>query len=201
MRYKKFQILKFQIPNLKEPKNFESQIFKYSNLQFLTIIVAIDLNNAIGVNGNLPWHLPQDLKFFKNTTWAMPVIMGRKTFESLGKPLTGRTNIVISGNPDWKGDGALVAGNITDAINIGKGLQTKEIFIIGGGSIYKKALPLANRMYITRVYTSVEKADTWFPDWQVADWELKWEHSFGRDEKHPFDYSFQCWERVEVEDL
>jgi len=175
---------------------FKSQIFKSSNLPLLTIIVAVDLNNAIGVGGKLPWHLPQDLKFFKNNTWAMPVIMGRKTFESLGKPLTGRTNIVISRNPDWQANGVLSAGNISEAIEIAKGLQTREIFIIGGGSIYETALPLANRLYITRVFTSVEDADTWFPKWQAKEWEMKWEQAFGKDEKHAFDYSFQCWERV-----
>lgn len=165
-------------------------------MPLLTIIVAVDLNNAIGVGGKLPWHLPQDLKFFKNTTWAMPVIMGRKTFESLGKPLTGRTNIVISRNPDWQANGVLSAGNISEAIEIAKGLQTREIFIIGGGSIYETALPLTNRLYITRVFTSVEDADTWFPKWQAKEWEMKWEQAFGNDEKYAFDYSFQCWERV-----
>ena len=181
-----------------ESSNFESQIFK---LQYLTIIVAVDQNNAIGVGGNLPWHLPQDLKFFKNTTWAMPVIMGRKTFESLGIPLTGRTNIVISRSPDLWADEALVAGDFQEALRMAKGLHTKEIFVIGGGSIYKAALPLVNRMYITRVFTKVENADTWFPEWQGEGWEMKWEHAFGKDEKHLFDYSFQCWERVGDEEL
>jgi dihydrofolate reductase len=177
---------------------FKSQI---QHLHFLTIIVAVDLNNAIGAGGNLPWHLPQDLKFFKNNTWAMPVIMGRKTFESLGKPLTGRTNIVITRNPDWKASDVLVAGEMGEAIALAGNLKTREIFIIGGGSIYEAALPLASRLYITRVFTRVENADTWFPQWQEKEWEMKWEQAFGRDEKHPFDYSFQCWERVGIQDF
>lgn len=164
-------------------------------MQHLTIIVAADLNNAIGVKGNLPWHLPQDLKFFKNTTWAMPVIMGRKTFESMGKPLPGRTNIVITRNPEWTVPGVLIAANLDQAIELAGELATREVFIIGGGSIYREALPLINRIYITRVYTKIEEADTWFPQWDEREWELKWEQAFVADDTHRFDYSFQCWER------
>jgi dihydrofolate reductase len=164
-------------------------------LQHLTIIVAADLNNAIGVNGNLPWHLPQDLKFFKNTTWAMPVIMGRKTFESLGKPLVGRTNIVITQNPDWNHEDVWVAHSVDHAVQLAKTLQTREIFIIGGGSIYESALPMVNRVYLTRVDVRIEQADTWFPVLTNEDWEVSWERPFEADEKHPYGYSFQCWEK------
>jgi dihydrofolate reductase len=168
---------------------------KISNLKYITIIVAADLNNAIGANGKLPWHLPQDLKFFKNTTWAMPVIMGRKTFESLGKPLPGRTNIVITQNTSWHQEGVWVANSIENAIEQAQTLQTNEIFIIGGGTIYASSLPLVNRVYLTRVYTKIDDADTWFPPLPENEWELKWERPFTADEKHLFDYSFQCWER------
>jgi dihydrofolate reductase len=164
-------------------------------LQYITIIVAADLNNAIGANGKLPWHLPQDLKFFKNTTWAMPVIMGRKTFESLGKPLPGRTNIVITQNPSWQHEGVWVANSIESAIQQAQTLQTNEIFIIGGGSIYASSLSLVNRVYLTRVHTRIDNADTWFPELPAGEWKLEWERPFSADEKHPFDYSFQCWER------
>jgi len=166
-------------------------------LQLITIIIAADLNNAIGEGGNLPWHLPQDLKFFKNTTWAMPVIMGRKTFESLGKPLQGRTNIVITNNVSWKKVGLWVANSIESALELAKTLQTHEIFIIGGGTIYASSLPLANRVYLTRVHTKIEHADTWFPSLPENEWKLVWERPFKADEKHLFDYSFQCWERGE----
>jgi dihydrofolate reductase len=164
-------------------------------LQHLTIIVAADRNNAIGVNGQLPWHLPQDLKFFKNTTWAMPVIMGRKTFESVGKPLQGRTNIVITSNTDWQHEGVLNADNLINAIELAKTLEAKEIFIVGGGKVYAEALPLVNRVYLTRVGTALPLADTWFPVLPLHKWEMKWERPFCADEKHAFDYSFQCWER------
>ncbi len=165
-------------------------------MQHLTIIVAADQNNAIGVQGKLPWHLPQDLKFFKHTTWAMPVIMGRKTFESVGKPLPGRTNIVITANKNWQSEGVMVADSLADSIEKAALLQTKEIFIVGGGSVYAEALPLVNRVYLTRVGTTLSLADTWFPDLPYSEWEMKWERAFKADEKHAFDYSFQCWERV-----
>ncbi len=125
----------------------------------------------------------------------MPVIMGRKTFESLGKPLNGRTNIVVTGNTGWKADGVWVAGNLEEAIDKAKTIKTREIFIIGGGSIYQSALPLVSRLYLTRVNTRVENADTWFPAWMEPEWDLLWEHSFKKDAKHLFDYSFQCLER------
>jgi dihydrofolate reductase len=165
-------------------------------LQHLTIIVAADRNNAIVVNGQLPWHLPQDLKFFKNTTWAMPIIMGRKTFDSVGKPLQGRTNIVITSNTDWQYEGVLNADNLINAIELAKTLEAKEIFIVGGGRVYAEALPLVNRVYLTRVGTDLPLADTWFPVLPSHEWEMKWERPFCADEKHAFEYSFQCWERI-----
>ena len=137
----------------------------------------------------------QDLKFFKNTTWAMPVIMGRKTFDALGKPLGGRTNIVITQNSGFVNPGVMVAGSLEEAIEKAKSLQTREIFIIGGGSVYEASLPMAHRVYLTRVHTRVEAADTWFPVLPEREWGLKWEQAFPADDKHAFDYAFQCWER------
>jgi dihydrofolate reductase len=165
-------------------------------LQHITLIVAADENDAIGIDGQMPWHLPQDLKFFKNTTWAMPVIMGRKTFDSMGRPLPGRTNIVVTQNKDWKYDGVWTAGSLDEALILASSLEVNEIFIIGGGTIYQAALPLANRVYLTRVHTKMEKADTWFPQLNDKEWSIEWERPFLKDEKHLFDYSFQCWERM-----
>src|SRR6187549_3965114 len=105
----------------------------------ITLIVAASTNNAIGKNGQLLWHLPTDLKFFKNTTWGMPVIMGRKTFEAVNKPLPGRTNIVITSQPAWKAAGVQTANNLDDAIEQAKATNAKELFIIGGGEIYKQS--------------------------------------------------------------
>ncbi len=164
----------------------------------ITIIVAADNNNAIGVNGQLPWHLPQDLRFFKNITWAMPVIMGRKTFESVGKPLPGRPNFVISRNAEWKADGVDAANSMEEALHQAALLETKEIFIIGGGTIYETALPITQRVYLTRVQTALEEADTWFPQLDEAQWVCQWRRPFKADDKHAFDYTFECWERIPV---
>ena len=125
----------------------------------------------------------------------MPVIMGRKTFESLGKPLGGRTNIVVTRNEHWDHPGVLLAGTLEQAIQLAEPLQTEEVFIIGGGTIYREALPMTDRVYLTRVHTKIQDADTWFPILDPDQWEMKWEQPFKADDKHIFDYSFQCWER------
>jgi dihydrofolate reductase len=163
---------------------------------YRTIIVAADLNNAIGVNGDLPWKLPNDLKFFKNTTWAFPVIMGRKTFESFNKPLIGRTNIVLTNNSDWQYDGVEKVTSLPEAWTVAEKMKTKEVFLIGGGNLYQQGLADCNRVYLTRVHTKVEHADTWFPALDQDQWKLVWERYFESDAKHAFPYSFQCWERV-----
>ncbi len=163
-------------------------------VQKISLIVAADENNAIGIDGKMPWHLPQDLRFFKNTTWAMPVIMGRKTFESVGKPLPGRTNIVVTRKPDWQAAGTLTASSIQHALQVANSLNTHEIFIIGGGTIYEATMPLCNRVYLTRVHTQIEKADTWFPKLEPEKWLLTWAQPFKADEKHAFDYQFECWD-------
>lgn len=164
----------------------------------ITLIVAADAQNAIGRAGQLPWHLPQDLKFFKNTTWAMPVIMGRKTFDAVGRPLPGRTNVVITRNSNWSHPDVWVAETLQAAIAMAGQLQTHEIFITGGGQIYREALPLAGRIYLTRVHTSIADADTWFPVLDNDQWQLQWKRPFEADDKHAFAYQFECWERVAV---
>ena len=161
----------------------------------ISLVVAVSENNMIGKNNQLLWHLPNDLKFFKNTTWGGVVIMGRKTFESVNKPLPGRTNIIITKQPDWNAENVIVASSISDAIQKAKDLNFKEIFIIGGGEIYKESLSLADKIYLTRVHTSIE-GDTFFPELQSDEWKLMSNKDFTTDEKHAFDYSFQEWERL-----
>src|SRR5215207_5364950 len=112
----------------------------------ISFVVAASENNVIGVKNQLPWHLPNDLKFFKNTTWAMPVIMGRKTFESFGKPLSGRTNIVITGSRSWHAEGIIVVNDMEAALQAAAGTDAKEAFIIGGGEIFRQSFPLANKI-------------------------------------------------------
>jgi dihydrofolate reductase len=160
----------------------------------LSQVVAAADNNAIGKNNQLLWSLPNDTKFFKNTTWGMPVIMGRKTFESLGKPLAGRTNIVITRQLDWQSEGAFVVHDIQQAMAVAAETDAKEAFIIGGGEIYKETLPLTQRVYLTRVHTTMD-ADAYFPQMKFADWDLLSQLDFTADEKHKYAYSFQVWQR------
>jgi dihydrofolate reductase len=137
----------------------------------ISLIVAASTNNAIGKNNQLLWHLPKDLKFFKNKTWGMVVIMGRKTYESVDKPLPGRINIVITTKTDWKAEGVWVAKNLDDALAQAETTNCKEIFVIGGGEIYKQVMPKADRIYMTRVHTQLE-GDTYFPAIDEAEWKL-----------------------------
>ena len=158
----------------------------------ISLIVAAAENNSIGKNNQLLWHLPNDLKFFKNTTWGMPVIMGRKTFEAVNKPLPGRFNIVITRQSGWKADGVIVAADIEDAIQKAAETNCKEIFIIGGGEIYRQAINMAGKIYLTRVHATIE-GDTFFPVIDESKWGLDKVEEFTADEKHAFAYSFQTW--------
>ena len=160
----------------------------------LSQVVAAAENNAIGKSNQLLWTLPNDMKFFKNTTWGMPVIMGRKTYESLGKPLAGRTNIIITRKQNWQPEGVFVANDIREAMATAAKTDAKEAFIIGGGEIYKQTMPLTQRLYLTRVHTTIE-GDTFFPEFNKADWELLSQLDFTADAKHAYDYSFQVWQR------
>lgn len=162
----------------------------------ISLIVAASTNNAIGKNGELLWKLPNDTKFFKNTTWALPVIMGRKTFKSLGKPLQGRSNIVITRQKNFSVNGATIVNNLAHAIEEAAKLNTNEIMIIGGGQIYKEAIEkVATRIYITRVHASFDDADAFFPIIDKTQWQLMFHKDFFKDEKHAFDYTFETWEK------
>ena len=162
----------------------------------IALIVAADENNAIGFQNKMLWHLPNDLKFFKNKTWGMPIIMGRKTMESLGKPLPGRHNVVISSQKDLILKGVTVVHDLNEAITEAKTANVNEIMIVGGGEIYKQAIEFADTIYLTRVHATVEEADTYFPVIDSALFELESNVDFYKDEKHLFDYSFQTWKSV-----
>jgi dihydrofolate reductase len=161
----------------------------------ISLVVAAATNNAIGKEGVMPWRLPNDLKHFKNVTWGMPVIMGRKTFDSLGKPLTGRRNIVVTRQADWQAEGVITVKNIEDALFLVRETDTKEAMIIGGGEIYRQIFDKANRIYLTRVEAEPE-ADTFFPVIHPNQWKLVSQKNYEADEKHAFNYSFQTWERI-----
>lgn len=160
----------------------------------ISLLVAAANNNAIGKNNALLWHLPKDMKFFKNITWGMVIIMGRKTYESVDKPLPGRINIVITRQKDWKRDGVWVADSLANAIAQAKTSNCKEIFIIGGGEIYKQAMPLADKIYMTRVDATLE-GDTFFPEILASEWQLTSAQKEMADEKHLYNFSFETWER------
>ncbi len=162
----------------------------------ISLIVAAGEDNGIGKDGQLMWRIQNDMRFFKNTTWAFPVIMGRKTYEELGKALDGRTNIVITRNPEWHVSDAVTVGSLQDAIEEARKLHTKEIFIVGGAQIYAQAIPFTERMYITRVHARFPDADVHFPDsirWE--EWTLMKEQRFEADEKNQYAHTIQVWER------
>lgn len=160
----------------------------------ISLIVAASANNAIGKNGQLLWHLPTDLKFFKNTTWGMPVIMGRKTFEAVNKPLPGRINIVITTRPGWEAADVITVKDIPEALQKAAETNCKEIFIIGGGEIYKQTMDVADRIYMTRVHAELE-GDTYFPEISRNNWELKNNIDCLPDEKHAYPFSIQTWDK------
>jgi dihydrofolate reductase len=163
----------------------------------LSAIVAVSDNNAIGRDNQLPWHLPEDLKFFKRTTLGKPVLMGRKTFESLGRPLPGRLNIVVSTQKNLVlPEGVLLFHNIDDAVARLEQENTEEAFIIGGGTIYEQTMSLLDRMYITQVHTTILDAHAFYPHADHTHWKMVWHEDHKADEKHAFDFTFQQWERI-----
>ena len=161
----------------------------------ISLVVAAATNNAIGKDGKLPWHLPNDMKHFKNITWGMPVVMGRKTFESLGKALPGRKNIVVSRQPGLKVDGVITVKSIDDAMFVARETDAKEVMVIGGGEIYKTLFEKARRIYLTRVEAEPE-ADTFFPSLKPNEWHLVSQQNYEADEKNDYNYSFQVWDRI-----
>lgn len=138
----------------------------------VSMIVATDLNNAIGKNNTLPWHLPEDLKRFKSITLGKPIVMGRKTFESIGKALPGRLNIIVSRTLTEAPEGTFITPSLTKALEFLNDRKTEEVFIIGGGQLYKEALPYTTVVYMTKVHTQVDEPDTWFPRLKQTVWDI-----------------------------
>ncbi|WP_375583549.1 dihydrofolate reductase [Cyclobacterium xiamenense] len=161
----------------------------------VSIIVARAANNAIGIDGDLPWHLPSDLSHFKRTTSGHHVIMGRKTFVSLGKPLPGRTHIVVTRNPEFEvPDGHFVAHNLDEALSIADSEGVKRVFVLGGAEIYREALPQADEMIITEIETQPE-ADTFFPTFDPEDWKVVDKIRVEKSEKNPYTHTFVTYKR------
>lgn len=160
----------------------------------ISAIVATAQNSVIGKNNRIPWYLPADLKYFKKTTLHHHVIMGRSTFESIGKPLPKRTNIVLSRNPFFVASNVLIANSIEQAIQIARENDETEAFIIGGGRIYEQSVSFWDRIYWTKVDLEVE-GDVFFPTIETEAWQLIKEAPQKADNKNEHDYSFQVWER------
>lgn len=163
----------------------------------LSAVVAMSENNAIGRDNDLPWHLPDDLKFFKRTTLGSPILMGRKTYESVGRPLPGRLNIVVSSQGSLElPESVLLFDNLHDAIARLKEEPTEQGFIVGGGNIYKQTMSHLDRIYVTKVHTTIDDAHAFFPEISTNDWKLTWSEEHPADEKHAYAFTFQQWDRV-----
>lgn len=163
----------------------------------LSLLVAASENDVIGKDNQLPWHLPNDLKYFKNQTWAMPILMGRKTFDSIGKPLPGRKSIVITRNSDWSHEGVDVVHSLDEAIEKAKSYGAREIFVIGGAEIFRSSFKDADRIYLTRVHQQVE-GDVYFPKLEPSEWSLVQDRYCAADEKNAYAHTFQVWDRTVV---
>lgn len=159
----------------------------------ITLIVAAAENNAIGKNNQMLWHLPNDFKYFKKNTLEHSVVMGRKTFESIGKPLPERRNIILTRDMNYIGEEVDIANSVQEVLNYCR--DEREIFIIGGAEIYKQTLPLANKIHMTRVHTTID-GDAYFPELLDHKWKLVSAEKHEKDEKHAFDYTFEVYERV-----
>jgi dihydrofolate reductase len=162
-------------------------------------VVAMGLNNEIGMNNTLLWHLPNDMRFFKNITWGMPVVMGRKTYTSIaGKPLPGRFNIVLTNNPtfDPQDNKVQIATTLQQAIEMANEKDCKEVFIIGGGEIYKQSLAFTDKIYLTRVLNEFPNAEVYYPTIELSKWEKTQTLEFPISEKHLYPYNFEIWERT-----
>ena len=160
----------------------------------LTLIAAMDQNRLIGRDNDMPWHLPSDLRFFKRITLSKPLLMGRKTYESIGRPLPKRTNVIVTRNPYFIATNCLIAYSIEDALGMAFDNGEEEAFIIGGGQIYEQSQNLWDKVYLTEVDLEVE-GDVYFPKLLETDWELCSEESHQPDAKNEYGYTFKIFER------
>jgi dihydrofolate reductase len=165
----------------------------------LAIIVAQDKNRAIGINNKLPWHLPEDLRYFKRVTMGKPIIMGRNTFESIGRPLPGRVNIVVSRQEDYAPEGVKVVGSLEAAAELAESIclidGVDEAMIIGGSQIYAQAINNADRLYLTEVDAEIN-GDAWFPEFDRSAWSELGREDFLAEGPNPYNYSFIVLDKI-----
>lgn len=158
----------------------------------ITVIAAVAENNALGKENQLLWHLPDDFKRFKSLTSGHYIIMGRKTFESFPKPLPNRTHVIISRQANYQPEGCIVVNSLEQAMEACP--KTEEVFIIGGGEIYRQSIAVADKLDLTKVHASFE-ADTYFPEVDLSKWQLVFEEHHAKDERHDFAFTFQTYLR------
>lgn len=161
----------------------------------ISTIVATAKNNVIGMDNGIPWYLPADLKYFKKITLNHHILMGRKCYESIGRPLPKRTNIIITRNPFFVATNCLVVHSLEEGLEIAHDNKEEEVFIIGGGEIYKMGLPYIDRVYLTEVDLEI-KGEVFFPKLDMDNWKLTWEEKHKADEKNEHDYVFKILDRV-----
>jgi len=161
----------------------------------ISLIVAMDERRGIGHRGRLPWRLPADLRRFKSLTMGHHLVMGRKTYASIGRPLPGRTMIVLTRKRDYDPPGCLVVHTLEAALELARQSGDDEVFVIGGGEVFEQALPLADRIYLTRVHAALE-ADVFFPEYDPEDWHLIRSEHVPADETNTFASTFQLLERI-----
>jgi len=167
----------------------------------LAVIVAAAENGVIGRNNALPWHLPEDLRYFKQRTLGKPIVMGRKTYESIGRPLPGRTNIVITRNPGFAAEGIKVVPSLDEALQLADDIAqidgVDELVVIGGAEIYREAMPRADRLYLTEVHAVIQ-GDAVLPEVDWARWREVGRERHAAEAPNPYDYSFVVYERAVV---
>lgn len=165
----------------------------------IALIAAYAQNRVVGIDNTLPWHLPEDLKYFKACTTGKAIIMGRKTYDSIGRPLPNRTNIVISNNPEFSAEGVKVVASLEAAIEVAQAVNeingVDEVMIIGGATIYEMSLPMADRLYLTHVHAKVD-GDAYFPDVDFSHWREVQRADYSASETNPYDYSFVVYDKA-----
>lgn len=157
----------------------------------ITLVAAMAANRAIGLRGNMPWHLPAELAHFKVTTMGKSLVMGRKTWDAIGRALPGRQNIVVTRNPDFEAPGCDVVNSLEQAVELA---SSEEVMVIGGGMLYEQALPAAQRMVLTHIDCEAE-ADTWFPEWEDSDWVPVSREHFAADHANGLSYDIVEYQR------
>jgi dihydrofolate reductase len=161
----------------------------------ISAIVATDKNRVIGKGNDIPWYLPADLKYFKRRTLNHHIIMGRKSFQSIGRPLPKRTNIIITRNPFFIASNCLIVNTLEEALQIARDNGEEEAFIIGGGEIYRLSMPMLDRIYLTEVDTEVESGEVFFPKLLPEEWKVMSSESHLADEKNEHNYTFKVLHR------